>query len=60
MKYIHESKVIHRDLKPENILLFWDATVKVCDFGLARQIDGIGDLTKQILNEVEVSPVKED
>jgi mitogen-activated protein kinase 1/3 len=50
---MHESKVLHRDLKPANILLNEDCTVKVCDFGLARSYDGIGDRTKIILNQVE-------
>lgn len=53
VKYMHDSKVLHRDLKPANVLLNEDCTVKVCDFGLARQIDGIGDLTKTILSEVK-------
>ena len=50
---MHDSKVLHRDLKPANVLLNEDCTVKVCDFGLARQIDGIGDLTKIILSGVQ-------
>ena len=53
IQYLHESKVLHRDLKPANVLLNEDCTIKVCDFGLARQIDGIGDLTKVILSEVD-------
>ena len=53
VKYMHDSKVLHRDLKPANVLLNEDCTVKVCDFGLARQIDGIGDLTKIILSGVK-------
>lgn len=49
IKYMHDSKVLHRDLKPANVLLNEDCTIKVCDFGLARSINGIGDLTKSIL-----------
>lgn len=48
-KYLHESKVLHRDLKPANILLNEDCTVQICDFGLARTIAGISDLTYKIL-----------
>jgi mitogen-activated protein kinase 1/3 len=41
LKYIHSAEVLHRDLKPANILINEDCTVKICDFGLARSIDGI-------------------
>ena len=48
----HERKIIHRDIKPANIFLtcrggIYDF-VKVLDFGLAKQVDSMGDpaLTK--------------
>ena len=42
MKYLHTANVIHRDLKPANVLVNEDCTVKICDFGLARSISGVG------------------
>jgi len=45
LKYMHTANVIHRDLKPGNILINSDCHVKVCDFGLARNIEGEDNLT---------------
>lgn len=46
IKFIHDSKVLHRDLKPANVLINEDCSIKICDFGLARSIDGIADQSK--------------
>ena len=49
LKYMHSLKVVHRDLKPANILLNQDCSIKICDFGLSRSLDGVNDQTENIL-----------
>jgi len=39
VKYLHDTSVVHRDLKPANVLIREDCSIKICDFGLARQIE---------------------
>ena len=38
MAYLHENWVLHRDLKTSNILYTNRGELKLCDFGLARQV----------------------
>lgn len=40
--FCHRHNCIHRDVKPENILITKDGTVKLCDFGFARLLNGPG------------------
>jgi serine/threonine protein kinase len=38
--YMHGKSILHRDLKSKNLLVAPDWSVKMCDFGFARKIDG--------------------
>jgi eukaryotic-like serine/threonine-protein kinase len=39
--YAHQNAVIHRDLKPSNILVRPDSTVRLLDFGIAKQMESL-------------------
>ncbi|CAM9149335.1 unnamed protein product, partial [Hapterophycus canaliculatus] len=50
LKYMHSSNVLHRDLKPSNLLLNSNCDLKVCDLGLARDIEsGCQELTEYVV-----------
>jgi eukaryotic-like serine/threonine-protein kinase len=47
--YAHQHAVIHRDLKPSNILVKDDGTVRLLDFGIAKQLENLGESVDQTM-----------
>jgi serine/threonine-protein kinase len=41
VEHAHSHAVIHRDLKPSNILVKSDGTVRLLDFGIAKQLESL-------------------
>ena len=49
VQHAHQHAIIHRDLKPSNILVKPDGTLRLLDFGIAKQLDGLDQPVDQTL-----------
>ncbi len=48
LSLMHKYGFFHRDLKPENLLVSQNETIKIADFGLAREIRSIPPYTEYV------------
>ncbi|CAG2108431.1 unnamed protein product [Medioppia subpectinata] len=53
VEYLHKNNIIHRDLKPDNVLIanntLWNRHrfIKLCDFGLSKEVKALSDAYNQ-------------
>jgi serine/threonine protein kinase len=54
---MHAKNIIHRDIKLENVMrTILTGRVKLIDFGLARVLEGLGNITSRIGSRRYMAP----
>lgn len=48
LSFIHKDNIIHRDIKAANVLICNDGSVKLCDFGVAAQLNQMSNRRQTI------------
>ncbi len=55
----HRSNVLHRDVSPDNIMLCTDGSVKLLDFGAARQVHPEGSQLLSVILKPGFAPLEQ-
>ena len=56
LRYVHAAGVIHRDISPDNIMIQPDGTLKLIDFGTARQFSQEETQPSAVIARVSYAP----
>lgn len=59
MELMHEKNMLHRDVSPDNIFIVNDGTVKLLDFGSARQVLSEQSNSLSVILKVGYTPVEQ-
>lgn len=58
MEAVHKKGLLHRDITPDNLLIKEDGSIKIIDFGSAREY-GEDDRTKTVLVKAGYAPLEQ-
>lgn len=56
LHYCHSKGILHRDIKLDNILLNGEGDIKICDFGVSKQVKSGERMTEQCGTPAYIAP----